>query len=143
MADRCLRLHAGNAALRAGLHSVRRVAGPTGIPRLVAERDDSGQADRFWAIALVVTSARFNSCTRMACRASYLRTNAFRLCSLTVGACQGSGRRSARNRAAGVYFVGLASCQTRVRKRFDLIRINDADHVASVGHIFGNGFPAR
>ncbi|MCL2076031.1 MAG: terminase family protein [Betaproteobacteria bacterium] len=58
MEDRRLRLPAGNQALRADLHSVRRVAGPTGIPRLVADRDDSGHADRFWAIALAVTSAR-------------------------------------------------------------------------------------
>lgn len=58
MEDRRLRLPSGNAALRADLHSVRRVAGPTGIPRLVADRDDSGHADRFWAIALAVTVAR-------------------------------------------------------------------------------------
>ncbi|MDR1423480.1 MAG: terminase family protein [Azoarcus sp.] len=58
MEDRRLRLPAGNIALRADLHAVRRVAGPTGIPRLVAERDASGHADRFWALALAVTAAR-------------------------------------------------------------------------------------
>ncbi|MDR1063649.1 MAG: terminase family protein [Azoarcus sp.] len=58
MEDRKLRLPAGNAALRADLHAVRRVAGPSGIPRLVAERDESGHADRFWALALAVAAAR-------------------------------------------------------------------------------------
>jgi phage FluMu gp28-like protein len=58
MEDRRLRLPAGNAALRSDLHAVRRVAGPTGIPRLVADRDDNGHADRFWALALAVTAAR-------------------------------------------------------------------------------------
>jgi phage FluMu gp28-like protein len=58
MEDRRLRLPAGNPALRSDLHAVRRVAGPTGIPRLVAERDENGHADRFWALALAVTAAR-------------------------------------------------------------------------------------
>lgn len=57
MEDRRLRLPAGNPALRADLHSVQRVAGPTGAPRLVAERTDAGHADRFWALALAVSSA--------------------------------------------------------------------------------------
>lgn len=58
--DRRLRLPAGDTMLRADLHSVQRVAGPTGIPRLVAERTpDSGgaHADRFWALALAVTAS--------------------------------------------------------------------------------------
>lgn len=55
--DRRLRLTAGDRPLRADLHAVRRVAGPTGIPRLVAERDASGHADRFWALALAVSVA--------------------------------------------------------------------------------------
>jgi len=58
MEDRRLRIPAGNPALRADLHAVRRVAGATGIPRLVADRDENGHADRFWAIALGVTAAR-------------------------------------------------------------------------------------
>lgn len=57
MDDRRLRLPAGDRDLRADLHSVQRVAGPTGIPRLVAERDGNGHADRFWALALAVSAA--------------------------------------------------------------------------------------
>lgn len=57
MEDRRLRLPAGNAALRADLHSVQRVAGPTGAPRLVAERSEHGHADRFWALALAVSAS--------------------------------------------------------------------------------------
>lgn len=57
MEDRRLRLPAGNAALRADLHSVQRVAGPTGAPRLVAERGEQGHADRFWALALACAAA--------------------------------------------------------------------------------------
>ncbi len=57
MEDKRLRLSVGNAALRQDLHSVQRVAGPTGAPRLVAERSDNGHADRFWAIALATAAA--------------------------------------------------------------------------------------
>ena len=47
-----------SAALRRDLHSVRRAAGPTGAPRLVAERGPGGHADRFWALALAVAASR-------------------------------------------------------------------------------------
>lgn len=57
MEDRRLRLPAGDAPLRADLHAVQRTVGPTGIPRLNAERDANGHADRFWALALAVTAA--------------------------------------------------------------------------------------
>lgn len=57
MEDRRLRLPAGRPELRADLHSVQRVAGPTGAPRLVAERTEAGHADRFWALALAVSAA--------------------------------------------------------------------------------------
>ena len=55
--DRRLRLPAGDRPLRADLHAVQRVASPTGLPRLVAERDGNGHADRFWALALAVAAA--------------------------------------------------------------------------------------
>jgi phage FluMu gp28-like protein len=57
MEDRRLRLPVGHAALRADLHSVQRVAGPNGNPRLVAERENGSHADRFWALALAVSAA--------------------------------------------------------------------------------------
>ncbi len=44
--------------LRRDLHSVRRAAGPTGAPRLVAERGAEGHADRFWALALAAAAAK-------------------------------------------------------------------------------------
>jgi phage FluMu gp28-like protein len=58
MEDRRLRLPVGHQALRADLHSVQRVAGPNGNPRLVAERTEAGHADRFWALALAGAPAQ-------------------------------------------------------------------------------------
>ena len=50
--DRRLRIPADDA-LRRDLHAVRAEAGPTGAPRLLAERSGTdGHADRFWALAL-------------------------------------------------------------------------------------------
>lgn len=57
MEDRRLRLPQGHAALRTDLHSVRRVAGPSGAPRLMAEREGGSHADRFWALALACGAA--------------------------------------------------------------------------------------
>ena len=54
MEDKRLRLPVGNTPLRQDLHSVQRVAGATGAPRLVAERSENGHADRFWALALAL-----------------------------------------------------------------------------------------
>ena len=58
MEDRRLRLPVGHAALRVDLHAVQRMAGPTGAPRLVAERTEAGHADRFWALALACAAAQ-------------------------------------------------------------------------------------
>ena len=55
--DRRLRIPPDDA-LRRDLHSVRTEQGPTGAPRLLAERGDTdGHADRFWAIALACAAA--------------------------------------------------------------------------------------
>lgn len=54
--DRRLRIPMGDVKLRADLHKVRKVTGPTGAPRFVAERDED-HADRFWAKALAVNAA--------------------------------------------------------------------------------------
>ena len=55
--DGRLRLPA-NEALRADLHSIKAETGPTGAPRLVAERSGTdGHADRFWALALACAAA--------------------------------------------------------------------------------------
>jgi phage FluMu gp28-like protein len=54
--DRKVRIPAGDSILRADLHKPRRVTGPTGIPRLVAERDGAGHADRFWALMLALAA---------------------------------------------------------------------------------------
>ena len=43
--------------LRRDLHSMRAETGPTGGPRLFADGDTDGHADRFWAIALAVAAA--------------------------------------------------------------------------------------
>ncbi|MCY4480372.1 MAG: hypothetical protein OXB97_10795 [Rhodospirillales bacterium] len=56
--DRRLRVPA-DGDLRRDLHAVRAEAGPTGAPRLLAERSGTdGHADRFWALALACTAAR-------------------------------------------------------------------------------------
>ena len=46
-----------STAIRQDLHAVRRAAGPTGAPRLVASDDTDGHADRFWAVALACGAA--------------------------------------------------------------------------------------
>lgn len=54
--SRTIRIPEGNPALRSDLHKLRKVAGPTGAPRFVAERDDD-HADRTWACFLAVNAA--------------------------------------------------------------------------------------
>ena len=56
--DKRLRIPADDA-LRRDLHSIRTEAGPTGAPRLLAERGETdGHSDRFWAIALACRRRR-------------------------------------------------------------------------------------
>ena len=55
--DRKIRIPAGDAALRADLHSVRKVASPGGNVRLLADETKDGHADRFWAAALMAGAA--------------------------------------------------------------------------------------
>ena len=55
--DRRIRIPAGNTTLRADLHAVRKIAGPTGQVRLMAEETADGHADRFWALALMASAA--------------------------------------------------------------------------------------
>ena len=58
MEDGRLRIPAGDNDLRRDLHSIRAEAGPTGSPRLLAERGQTdGHADRFWALALACSAA--------------------------------------------------------------------------------------
>lgn len=54
--DRTVRITEGETALRSDLHKLRKVAGPTGTPRFVAERDDD-HADRTWAAFLGINAA--------------------------------------------------------------------------------------
>ncbi|MEO1752027.1 terminase family protein [Thiofaba sp. EF100] len=54
--DRAIRIPA-RPELRADLHSVKREMGATGAPRLTAERNGNGHADRFWALALACGAA--------------------------------------------------------------------------------------
>lgn len=55
--DRKIRIPMGHQALRSDLHKLQKVSGPTGAPRFVAESDDSGHADRTWALFLGVSAA--------------------------------------------------------------------------------------
>jgi len=57
MQDQRLRIPAGDPLMRADLHAVSKVVGATGIPRLVADTDTDGHADRFWSLALAVSAA--------------------------------------------------------------------------------------
>ncbi len=59
--DRRIRIPLGKEALRADLHKLRKVSGPTGNPRFVAESDSSGHADRAWACFLAVAAASDNA----------------------------------------------------------------------------------
>jgi phage FluMu gp28-like protein len=55
--DRRLRIPLGDNVLRADLHKVKKETSSTGTPRFVADRDDGGHADRFWAGALACHAA--------------------------------------------------------------------------------------
>ena len=54
--DRKVRIPAGDPVLRADLHKPKKIVGPTGHPRIVAESDGAGHADRFWACCLALAS---------------------------------------------------------------------------------------
>ena len=58
MQDRRARIPAGDVALRADLHAIKKQVGLTGIPRLIADTDTDGHADRFWAFALATSAGR-------------------------------------------------------------------------------------
>lgn len=58
--DRTLLIPAGDPKLRADLHAISSVTGPTGIRRLVADGESDGHADRFWAGALAASAANTN-----------------------------------------------------------------------------------
>lgn len=55
--DRTIRIPMGDPALRADLHKLKKVTGPTGAPRFVADSDSSGHADRAWACFLALNAA--------------------------------------------------------------------------------------
>jgi len=55
--DRKLRIPLGNPELRADLHKLQKITGPTGVPRFVADSDSAGHADRTWAGFLAIDAA--------------------------------------------------------------------------------------
>lgn len=55
--DRKVRIPAGDNVLRADLHKLKKVTGPTGTPRFLADSDSSGHADRAWAKFLAANAA--------------------------------------------------------------------------------------
>lgn len=55
--DRTIRIPEGDNALRADLHKLKKVTGPTGTPRFVADSDSAGHADRTWAGFLALNAA--------------------------------------------------------------------------------------
>ncbi len=56
--DRKERIPEGDLALRADLHKLKKVASEFGTPRLMADSDASGHADRTWAGFLATAAAR-------------------------------------------------------------------------------------
>ncbi|NLF31580.1 MAG: hypothetical protein GX591_11925 [Planctomycetes bacterium] len=62
--DRRIRIPA-DREIRDDLHSVRMTQTASGHPRFDAERDDSGHADRFWALALAVHAASTGTTFRL------------------------------------------------------------------------------
>ncbi len=56
--DRKERIPMGDPILRADLHKLQKVTGPTGVPRFVADSDAAGHADRAWAGFLATHVAR-------------------------------------------------------------------------------------
>jgi phage FluMu gp28-like protein len=59
--DRRIRIPEGDNALRADLHKLKKVTGPTGAPRFVADSDSAGHADRAWACFLALNAAHSGS----------------------------------------------------------------------------------
>ncbi len=55
--DRKLRIPAGDPKLRADLHKIKKITSETGMPRLVADRDGEGHADRAWAGMMAIAGA--------------------------------------------------------------------------------------
>lgn len=55
--DRKIRIPLGDNALRADLHKLKKMTGPTGAPRFVADSDAEGHADRTWACFLALNAA--------------------------------------------------------------------------------------
>lgn len=54
--DHKLRLPLDDEELEADLHKLRKVTGPTGAPRFVADSDVAGHADRTWACFLAINA---------------------------------------------------------------------------------------
>lgn len=59
--DRKLRIPEGRSDVRADLHKLKKVTGPTGVPRFVADSDSNGHADRTWACFLALNAADGNT----------------------------------------------------------------------------------
>ena len=58
MQDRKARIPAGDVPLRADLHAIKKQVGVTGTPRLIADGDTDGHADRFWSFAMATSAAQ-------------------------------------------------------------------------------------
>ncbi|MCC8374028.1 MULTISPECIES: phage terminase large subunit family protein [Photorhabdus] len=55
--DKQIRIPRGDQPLRADLHKLQKILGPTGAPRFVADSDTAGHADRAWAGFLAVNAS--------------------------------------------------------------------------------------
>lgn len=75
--DRKIRIPEGDPEVRADLHKLKKVTGPTGTPRFVADSDGAGHADRAWACFLALNAANTGAETfdyhRVSAKASFPR----------------------------------------------------------------------
>ncbi len=71
--DRKIRIPAGDNDLRADLYSIKKVIGSSGIPRLIAERENGSHADRAWACFLALYAASSTGGGKFEYSASYSR----------------------------------------------------------------------
>ncbi|KAF3999054.1 terminase large subunit domain-containing protein [Glaciimonas immobilis] len=55
--DKKIRIPLGDSDLRSDLHKLKKISGPTGAPRFVADSDSAGHADRAWACFLAVNAS--------------------------------------------------------------------------------------
>ena len=119
-----------STAIRQDLHAVRRAAGPTGAPRLVATEDTDGHADRFWAAALACGAAE----TEPAVYELHRVNNHADLRGRPKPRAAGGGAVAGDGRGAVVHFVGAEPLRWPTsRDQLEIQRLGSLDGLAGNG----------